>query len=64
MTLPQAYNVVVALETLVYLTSDKENVMKHPGHYKVCQHDRWRGGGLLILFVFYSILRILENKIR
>ena len=39
MTLPQAYNVVVALETLVYLTSDKENVMKHPRPYKICQHD-------------------------
>merc|ERR1719319_1217494 len=40
MTVPQVYNVVVALETLLNLTVDKENVMKHPRPYKICQHDK------------------------
>ena len=39
MSIPQLYNVVVALETLVYLAVDKENVMKHPRPYKICQHN-------------------------
>ena len=33
------YNVVVCLETFVFLTVDKENVLKHPRPYKVCQHS-------------------------
>ena len=39
-TIPQLYNIVMSLETLLYLTLDKENVMKHPRPYKICQHNR------------------------
>ena len=37
-TVPQLHHIVTSLETLLYLTVDKENVMKHPRPYKVCQH--------------------------
>ena len=38
-TVPQLYNITMCLETLLYLTQDKENVMKHPRPYKICQHN-------------------------
>ena len=38
-TVPQLHHIVTSLETLLNLTVDKENVMKHPRPYKVCQHD-------------------------
>ena len=34
----QLYNVFVSLEAFVFLAVDKENVLKHPRPYKVCQH--------------------------
>ena len=38
-TVPQLYNISQCLETLLYITMDKENVMKHPRPYKICQHN-------------------------
>ena len=38
-TVPQLHHIVSSVETLIYLTVDKENVMKHPRPYKVCQHN-------------------------
>ena len=38
-TTAQLYNVFVSLETFVFLTVDKENVLKHPRPYKLCQHN-------------------------
>ena len=38
-TVPQLHHIVISLETLLNLTVDKENVMKHPRPYKICQHD-------------------------
>ena len=38
-SLPQLYNIATCLETLLYITEDKENVMKHPRPYKICQHN-------------------------
>ena len=54
MSVPQLYNVLMGLEIMLYLSEvlffkespetlsfqDKENVMKHPQPYKVCQHNR------------------------
>ena len=34
----QLYNVFVSLEAFVFLAVDKENVLKHPRPYKICQH--------------------------
>ena len=34
----QLYNIVVAAESLIFLAVDKENVLKHPRSYKLCQH--------------------------
>ncbi len=34
----QLYNVMVCAETFVHLLVDKENVLKHPRPYKLCQH--------------------------
>ena len=39
MSAPQLYNVVVCLETLIFLVVDKENVLKNPRPYKICQHN-------------------------
>ena len=49
----QLYNVFVSLEAFVFLAVDKENVLKHPRPFKICQHGasqkeckvRQRGGG-------------------
>ena len=38
-TAAQLYNVFVCLETFLFLTVDKENVLKHPRPYKLCQHN-------------------------
>ena len=38
-TAAQLYNVFVCMETFVFLTVDKENVLKHPRPYKLCQHN-------------------------
>ena len=38
-TAAQLYNVFVCLETFAFLTVDKENVLKHPRPYKLCQHN-------------------------
>ena len=38
-TVSQLYSALACLETLAYLLMDKENVMKHPRPYKLCQHD-------------------------
>ena len=38
-TAAQLYNVLVALETLIFLTVDKENVLRHPRPFKLCQHN-------------------------
>ncbi len=35
----QLYNVFVCLETFAHLAVDKENVLKHPRPYKICQHN-------------------------
>ncbi len=35
----QLYNVFVCLETFIHLAVDKENVLKHPRPYKICQHN-------------------------
>ena len=36
---PQLFDVVISLETFVYLLVDKENVLKNPRPYKICQHN-------------------------
>jgi hypothetical protein len=33
------YDVFVSLETFLFLSVDKENVLKHPRPFKVCQHN-------------------------
>ena len=38
MSASQLYNIVVAAESLLFLAVDKENVLKHPRSYKLCQH--------------------------
>eukprot|EP00095_Tigriopus_kingsejongensis_P008238 maker-scaffold230_size244653-snap-gene-0.11 protein:Tk08238 transcript:maker-scaffold230_size244653-snap-gene-0.11-mRNA-1 annotation:"PREDICTED: uncharacterized protein KIAA1109-like isoform X7" len=38
-TASQLYSVFLSLETLIFLVVDKENVLKHPRPFKVCQHD-------------------------
>ena len=35
----QLYHVFVWLETFAFLAVDKENVLKHPRPYKICQHN-------------------------
>ena len=37
-TASQLYNIFVAVESFVFLAVDKENVLKHPRSYKLCQH--------------------------
>ena len=38
-TAAQLYNVFVCLETLIFLTVDKENDLRHPRPFKLCQHN-------------------------
>ena len=38
MSASQLYNILVAAESLIFLAVDKENVLKHPRSYKLCQH--------------------------
>ncbi|XP_014678865.1 PREDICTED: uncharacterized protein KIAA1109-like, partial [Priapulus caudatus] len=38
LTAPQLASLVTALNTLVYLVLDRENVLQHPRAYKLCQH--------------------------
>ena len=33
------YDVFISLETFLFLVVDKENVLKHPRPFKVCQHN-------------------------
>lgn len=37
-TATQLYNIFVALENFVFLALDKENVLRHPKPFKLCQH--------------------------
>jgi hypothetical protein len=38
-TATQLYNVFVSLETFLFLVGDKENVLRHPRPFKMCQHN-------------------------
>ena len=38
-TATQLCNIIVALESFVYLAVDKENVLKPPRSFKLCQHN-------------------------
>lgn len=38
-TTAQLYNILLCLETFIFLTVDKENVLKHPRPFKLCQHN-------------------------
>lgn len=38
-TASQLYNVFLCLETFIFLAVDKENVLKHPRPFKLCQHN-------------------------